>query len=94
MNVDQNQLSHPAKRIGQIRGVPVYSMLTKGGLSIITFQGKAIGAAPHRALARVIAMNKFPELVIDELSKSEVDTSLFQHLLPLWTEISNRIYEE
>jgi len=95
MDVSLNQLAGPPKRIGQIRGMPVMSMLTKGGLSIITFNGKAIGAAPHRALARIIAQNAHPDLVIDELSKSEeVDPSLFAHLLPTWTEITNRINEE
>ncbi len=94
MNVDRNQLTGSPKRIGQIKGNPVMSMLTKGGLSIITFNGKVIGAAPHRAMARIIAQNAHPDLVIDELSKSEeVDPSLFAHLIPTWTEITQRLGE-
>ena len=94
MNVSQNQLAGAPKRIGQIRGMPVMSMLTKGGLSIIVFNGKVIGAAPHRALARIIAQNANPDLCIDELSKSEeVDPSLFFHLLPTWTAITKKLQE-
>ncbi len=94
MNVSINQLSKPPRKIGQLKGVPVMELITKGGLNIVACGGKPIGCAPHRALARIIAQNAHPELCIDELSKSEdfnVDVSLFAHLVPVWTEITNKL---
>ncbi len=94
MNVDSRQLSKPARRIGQLKGVPVMELITKGGLNIVACNGKPIGCAPHRALARIIAQNNHPDLCIDELSKSEdesVDVSLFAHLVPVWTDITDKL---
>src|SRR4051812_34473304 len=73
---DQLDPKKPPRRIGRSKGVPVFEVVTLGGLNLIIAKNdgtgtKILGAAPHRALARYIAQQKDPDFMIEELSKSE-----------------------
>ena len=89
--IDPNQMP---KKVGFKGRKPVLEFMTKGGLNCISLDGKLIGSGPHRGLARHIAQIQEPELVFDELTKSEsFDLNVYKHLVPVWTEITNRIRE-
>lgn len=93
---DQLDPKKPPRRIGRSKGVPVYEMFTKGGLSMVVCKGdggtKILGAGPHRALARQIALAKDPNFELEELSKSEeTNSEQFKHLIPHWSEVTDRI---
>lgn len=88
----------PPKRIGRIRGVPVFELVTKGGLNLVICKNdgngpRILGAAPHRALARYMAQQKDPDFQLEELSKSE-DQSIIQagmHLVPYFTALVSQM---
>ena len=69
------------KMIGNMAGSPVFEIFTKGGLAMVimkteTGQTKILGAAPHRAIARNMAVTNYPDFMMVELSKSEEDRYL------------------
>lgn len=99
MDIKRNTLKGSPKRIGRLNGMPVFSMTTKGGLNLIILTksnggSRILGAAPHIAVARFIAEQKEPELVIDELSKSEnVELASYKHILPHWVGFTNKLIQ-
>lgn len=84
------------KKIGKVGDCPVYELSTLGGLSMILLVKNSgptlLAASPHRAISRFIAKTKEPELVIDELSKSEdLPVAVFKHLIPQYVSLTEQI---
>lgn len=75
VSLDTKQLKDKPRKIGDLKGDPVFQVETKGGLFLImaksTGRAKTLGAGPHPYTARHIAERDFPELNITELAKSE-----------------------
>lgn len=97
MKLTLSQMRGPAEAIGHIRGGgTVYKMFSKGGLAIVLSKdeqgGKILGTGPHIAIAKLVAQNNEPDLVITELNKSEdFSPELFRHLIPYWTSVTEKI---
>ena len=96
MNVPQNQISY-RKRIGRCGSKAVIEIGLTGGLKIVGSQasnGKItiLGAGSHRAIARLLAKKSEPEIVIDELEKSEdVNPNDIKDLLPFWELVTIKV---
>jgi len=75
MNLDPRQLESAPKKIGVLKGMPVYYTKTKGGRHFITSiqedGDKTLAFAPHKAIALHVAERMAPEIVWTELSKSD-----------------------
>lgn len=98
MKITLDQIENK-KKIGTVKGQNVYEIKLKGGLMLIAnggVNGKVLAIAPHRALARHIAKEAEPELVVDELSKSEDDLpfAMFKHVAPFWVEVTKKFNGE
>jgi hypothetical protein len=84
------------KRIGAVGTNPVFQVETTGGL-YINLLGKGAGweviaTGPHRAVARYIAEQRYPNVIWSELSKSDwVDPADFMNLVPKYQELTNRM---
>ncbi len=95
MNITAEHVAYK-KKIGTLKGRPVIELATTGGLHLIVMSKadgiETIACGPHKAVARHIAKKKHPEIVFSELSKSDwVDPACFQHLLPQWETVTDRI---
>lgn len=94
--ISQDQIAYK-KKIGKLGQAPVYEVGLIGGLHLILKAGKdgktePLGAGPHRAVARHIAMKRNPELELTELSKSDwVDLAHFQSLLPKYEFLTDHL---
>ena len=83
------------KKIGSYKELPVFEIVTTGGL-YLNVLGKGagwevIGTGPHRAVARYIAEQRYPAIAWSELSKSDwVDPADFAHILPKYQELTER----
>lgn len=94
--VTQEQLKDNPKKIGKTKNGVVYHMLTKGGLNIImgkmTSGSRVLGCANHIAIARFLARKIDPDIVFDELSKSEdLPVEVFSHLVPFWEQYTQNV---
>jgi hypothetical protein len=87
------------KRIGKLKGKPVIEIKTTGGFHMVVTSNESggfetLGTGPHKAVARHIAQKREPEIEWVELSKSDhVDPAHFQHLLPEYETLTNRLRE-
>lgn len=93
MVVDAKQLDGKPRKIGLLKGQPVMEARTKGGFHMVTdAAGKPIGAGPHRAIARIIAKNRNPDVQYFDLAKGGwVDPALVSWLLPKWEGVTDRL---
>ena len=87
MNLTPNQIQGKAKEVGILNGKKVLELTTKGGLTLVvapmTKGFETLGAGPHKAVARHIALKNQPDIKWTELSKADyIDPKYFQHLLP------------
>ncbi len=87
------------KRIGYLKGIPVYELATKGGLNLVLMSKNSVplvlGLAPHRAIARHIAQRDYKDLILDELSKSEeLPYDSYAHLVDFWAETTQKVNQE
>jgi hypothetical protein len=96
VKLTSNHISY-RKQVGILRGKPVWEIETTGGLYLLVVAKSdggvdTLGTGPHVAIARHIAKKRAPELQITEICKSGGDFSveLFKHLLPQFTELTNR----
>lgn len=94
-SISSKEISYK-KKIGHDGSDPVFEIGLIGGLHMIVKakDGKTetLGAGPHRAVARHIAMRKAPGLVLTELNKSEdLDPSLFQDMLPKYEALTDAL---
>lgn len=75
MNISLKHLAGKPRKIGHLNGAPVMELATTGGLNLVVVQrsGKVetLGAGPHRAVARHIAMKKEPAMVLTDLAKAD-----------------------
>lgn len=84
------------KRIGNLKDAPIFEILTTGGL-YMNILGKGAGfevisTGPHRAIARFIAEQRYPNVIWTELSKSDwVDPRDFMPLVPKYQELTSRL---
>jgi len=86
-------------KVGTLDGQNVYELVLKGGLHLLTVAKTTakngvefLAAAPHRAFARFMARKKYPDLKITALAKSEhADPKAFEHLVPKYETITNRL---
>lgn len=96
----QLQAKHLAskKQVGTLKGKPVFHLETTGGLNLfITADGaggnaKVLSTGPVRAVARYIAEKREPDLILNELSKSEeMDPYTFLSVVPQYEAITDAI---
>lgn len=81
------------KKVGKLGTEPILEIGLIGGLHLIAKSngGKAevLGAGPHRAVARHIAKQKFPDIEWTELNKADwIDPQYFQDLLPEFEQLT------
>jgi hypothetical protein len=92
--IKPNELKREPIRIGWLHSDPVYLAVTKGGCSIVLCKNsnKLLGIGNHRAIAKHVARQNEPDIVFDELSKSEeLPVETYQNLLPFWTNYTNEV---
>ena len=77
MQLDERHIAKK-RRIGHVGDDDVYHVATTGGLHLMiavnkTKKGsyKTLGAGPHEGIARFLAEKNEPQMVVDELAKSE-----------------------
>jgi hypothetical protein len=92
MIVPQAQIEF-RKKVGQLKGKPVYHVKTRGGLHMISKEdGSLIATGPHGGVARHIAKKYEPEVEWTELAKAEhLEEAVLAHLLPKYIELSDRM---
>lgn len=78
VTLETKQLKDKPRRIGDLKGDPVFQVETKGGLFLIMAKSmsgvsrpRTLGVGPHPATARHIAEKDFPDVTFTELAKSE-----------------------
>ena len=96
LQITQAHIKGAPKLIGHLEGCPVFLLTTKGGFNVILARmangAKALATAPHPGIAKAMATRGYPDLVLDELSKSEaVNPAHFEHLLPVWQKITDEL---
>lgn len=96
MNIETKQIDQKPKKVGHLRGKPVFHLRTKGGLHLLVMQKasgyETLGTGPHRAVARHIASKYEPDIVWDLLSKSDhVDMDAYQLILPKYEEMTETL---
>lgn len=84
------------KRVGTLGTRPVFQVGTKGGLHVMVMikNGvvETIAAGPHAAVCRHIAKKRYDDIVFTDLAKGDyVDPSAFQHLLPQFEALTDRL---
>lgn len=94
MDLSAKQIDEKPKKVGTLKGRPVYHLRTKGGLHILVAPGgtgyETLGTGPHRAVARHIATKHEPEIVWSELSKSDhVDIEAYELILPRYETLTD-----
>lgn len=97
MQIDAKQLAYK-KQVGTLKSKPVWELATKGGLHmLISADGaggnaKVLSTGPVRAVARYIAEKREPDLILNELSKSEeMDPYTFLSVVPQYEAITDAI---
>jgi hypothetical protein len=96
LTITADQIKDSPKKIGRSKTGDVFFLRTKGGLALIMQKSvngsRVIGLANHPAIAKHMAQESDPTLVIDELSKSEqLPLATFQALLPTWYSFMNEV---
>lgn len=84
------------KKVGRLEGHPVFEVGLIGGLHIIGMakagRVETLGAGPHRAVARHIAMKRNPKLEFTELNKSDhIEPEHFESLLPRYEALTDHL---
>jgi len=98
LNITAAHIKGAPKRIGRLDGSPVFLLVTKGGLNVILARyasgAKALASAPHPGIAKAMASRSYPDLIIDELSKSEgISLEHYKHLLGVFEDTTKRLNE-
>lgn len=100
MKISRNQLKSDPKKIGKTKHGDVFQVITKGGFNVIMLKGegetRVLGAAPHIAIAKHIAKvnSSGDDLVYFELSKADEQIEVYQHLIPVFEQLTRRLGEE
>jgi hypothetical protein len=97
MNLDAKQIAYK-KQVGTLKGKPVFMLETRGGLSLmVTSDGaggnaKVLSTGPVRAVARYIAEKREPDMVLNELSKSDyVEPYLYLSVVPEYEALTDKL---
>lgn len=96
MNLTAEQIDEKPKKVGDLKGRPVFHLRTKGGLHVlVTPRGasfETLGTGPHRAVARHIAQKHEPDIIWSELSKADhVNPESFAMILPKYEELTDAL---
>lgn len=97
MNIRPEEVEYK-KKVGRLGDVPVIEVGMRGGLHLI-FVAKngrfeALGAGPHRAVARFIAKKREDKIEWLDLSKADhVEPQFFQDLLPKYEALTEALRE-
>jgi hypothetical protein len=93
ISLDEKQLKSKPKKVGTLKGKPVFAIQTKGGLSLVADSaGHILSCGPHRAIARNIAEKSEPTIEWTDLEKSGyIDPASYEFLLPKYTELTNAL---
>ena len=91
-------LAGKPKEMGTLNGDTVLGISTIGGWAMIVCKKsgtggfETLGAAPHMAVARAVAMKMHPKLQLNELSKSEwVPYEAYSDLMDQYLDATKRI---
>ena len=92
MQITQNEIEFKRK-VGKSGTRDIYHVKTRGGLHVMArSDGTVLGAGPHRAVARHLAQKFEPDVVWEDLSKSDhVDFEAYAALLPKYEGITNTL---
>lgn len=92
MEIRPEELKEPPKKIGVLKGRPVFQCRLKGGLFVAVTNNKVIGTGSHRAIMRHIAQKFEPEIEFTELSKSaHVGIEAYALLIPKYEELTQSL---
>jgi hypothetical protein len=94
MDLEARHIAY-SKVIGQLNGDKVVEMATTGGLVMIAVRKarpEVLGAGSHRAIARLIASQKQPDIKYTELAKGDyVPEEYVKDLLPRYEALTDKI---
>jgi hypothetical protein len=93
VQVTQDQIAYK-KKVGRLGDAHIYEVGLIGGLHLIMKAGQKapLGAGPHRAVARHIALKRNPELEFTELSKSDhIEPHLYETLVPKYEGLTDEM---
>lgn len=94
--IDRKQIKSET-RIGTLEGEPVVLFKTHGGFNLVMGKkdGKrtTLGTGPHPGLAKFIAKKNAPEMVMTEMSKSEIETLTKNEALVAKYEAVTRVFQ-
>lgn len=94
--ISQDQIAY-RKKVGKLDGQPVMEIGLIGGLHLIAkagTDGKAeiLGAGPHRAVARHIALKRNPDIEFTELNKADhIEQIYFEDLLGRYEDLTDSL---
>lgn len=95
MDLTPEQIAYKSK-VGQIGNAPVFEVITKGGWNMVIAardgRFEPIGAGPHRAVARHIAMKREPKIEFTEIKKSDhLYVEEYAWMLPEWEQRTDEL---
>lgn len=94
VDLDRKHIAY-SKIIGKLKNDPIVELATTGGLVMVAIKKakpEILGAGSHRAIARLIASKKQPEIQYTELAKGDyVPEQYVRDLLPRWEAVTNEI---
>ena len=96
MNLEENQIDQKPRKVGEVKGKPVFHLRTKGGLHVMVMMKGAsfetLATGPHVAVARHIAQKYEPEIVWSGLSKADhVNPESFALVLPKYEMLTDAL---
>lgn len=95
MNIDKAQLAGDPKKIGSLKGKPIFQVVTKGGFHMILTPKaggfETLGTGPHVAVARHIATKREKEIVWELKKGDYVEPEAFAFILPKYEAMTNEI---
>lgn len=95
--ISQDQIAY-RKKVGKLGTASVVEIGLIGGLHLIAKAspgGKAeiLGAGPHRAVARHIALKRNPEIEFTDLNKADhIEPQYFEDLLPRYETLTDEFH--
>ncbi len=98
MQIEKKQLAGKPKKVGDLDGRAVFSLVTKGGCHLLVAPKgtsfETLAVAPHRAVARHIAMKQHKSIKWQELSKGDwLDPKEFEHILPKYEALTKSLQD-
>ena len=93
MQISSVHLAGKPKKIGTLEGNPIMELSTTGGLHVVAVarggKSEVLGAGPHRAVARHLALKKEPSIKLTDLAKADhVPEAMFSFVLPKYEQLT------